>query len=60
MNPNPTGLACTSDAQCVTHKCNTQLGKCSFPCQSPADCLAGYQCLTPICVPSMPAAAPAK
>jgi hypothetical protein len=58
MNPAPQGLPCTSDAQCVTHKCNTAAGKCSWPCQGPADCAAGMQCLTPICVPSAPAGAP--
>jgi hypothetical protein len=63
MNPSPQGLACTTDAQCLTHKCNTQLGKCSYPCQTAADCLAGFQCMTPICVPSaasLPAAPAAK
>ena len=58
MNPTPQGLPCTSDAQCVTHKCNIAAGKCSWPCQGPADCAAGMQCLTPICVPSAPAGAP--
>jgi hypothetical protein len=58
MNPSPQGLPCTSDAQCVTHKCNTAAGKCSWPCQGPADCAAGMQCLTPICVPSAPAGTP--
>jgi hypothetical protein len=63
MNPSPQGLACTTDAQCLTHKCNTQLGKCSYPCQTAADCLAGFQCMTPICVPSaasLPGAPAAK
>jgi len=58
MNPAPQGVPCTSDAQCVTHKCNTAAGKCSWPCQGPADCAAGMQCLTPICVPSAPAGTP--
>ncbi len=60
MNPNPQGFPCTSDAQCGTHHCNVAAGKCSFPCQGPGDCLSGMQCLTPICVPSMGAAPPAK
>jgi len=61
MNPNPSGFPCQTDAQCGTHKCNTQAQKCSFPCQSAADCLAGMQCMTPICVPTLPTApAPAK
>jgi len=59
MNPNPQGVPCTSDAQCLTHKCNTAAQKCSFPCQGPADCAPGMQCLAPICVPSVPGAAPA-
>ena len=58
MNPNPQGVPCTADAQCLTHKCNTAAGKCSWPCQGPADCAAGMQCLAPICVP-MVGAAPA-
>jgi hypothetical protein len=63
MNPNPQGLACTSDAQCLTHRCNTTAGKCSWPCQGPGDCAAGMQCLAPICVPMVgtaPAPAPTK
>jgi hypothetical protein len=63
MNPNPQGLACTQDAQCLTHRCNTTAGKCSWPCQGPADCAQGMQCLAPICVPMVgatPPAAPAK
>jgi hypothetical protein len=58
MNPSPQGFPCTSDAQCATHKCNTAAGKCSWPCQGPADCAAGMQCLTPICVPAAPAGTP--
>ena len=61
MNPSPQGVPCTQDAQCLTHKCNVAAGKCSWPCQGPADCAAGMQCLAPICVPMMGAApAPAK
>jgi hypothetical protein len=59
MNPNPQGFPCTSDAQCATHRCNTAAGKCSWPCQGPADCAAGMQCLVPICVP-MVGAPPAQ
>jgi hypothetical protein len=60
MNPNPQGVPCTSDVQCLTHKCNVGAGKCSWPCQGPADCAAGMQCLAPICVPSVPTAAPSS
>ncbi|HEX9294648.1 MAG TPA: hypothetical protein VF881_02405 [Polyangiaceae bacterium] len=59
MNPSPQGVPCSSDAQCLTHKCNVAAGKCSWPCQGPADCMPGMQCLAPICVPSAPGAAPA-
>jgi hypothetical protein len=59
MNPNPTGLACTSDAQCLTHRCNTAVGKCSFPCLSAADCNPGMQCAAQFCVPVV-GAAPAR
>src|SRR5882672_1781995 len=37
MNPNPQGVPCTSDAQCLTHKCNVAAQKCSWPCQGPGD-----------------------
>jgi hypothetical protein len=61
MNPNPQGFPCTSDAQCATHRCNVSAGKCSWPCQGPADCGAGMQCMVPICVPTVGAApAPTK
>jgi hypothetical protein len=61
MNPNPQGFPCTSDAQCATHRCNVAAGKCSWPCQTAADCAAGMQCLVPICVPTVGAApAPTK
>ncbi len=60
MNPNPTGTPCTSDAQCLTHRCNTALQKCSFPCVSAADCAAGMQCVSPICVPIVGAAPTAR
>lgn len=52
MNPSPQGFPCQADLACGTHKCNTQAGKCSFPCQSAADCAAGMQCVAPICVPA--------
>jgi hypothetical protein len=59
MNPSPQGFPCQADAACGTHKCNTGAGKCSFPCQTAADCLGGMQCIAPICVPMLPGAAPA-
>jgi hypothetical protein len=60
MNPNPQGVPCSSDAQCLTHRCNVAAGKCSWPCQGPGDCAAGMQCIAPICVPTMPSAAPSS
>jgi hypothetical protein len=60
MNPSPQGFPCQADVACGTHKCNVQAGKCSFPCQTAADCLPGMQCVAPICVPTLPGAAPAK
>jgi hypothetical protein len=58
MNPNPTGFACTADGPvCGTHHCNTAAGKCSFPCLSAADCLAGMQCAGQFCIPMLGAPA---
>ncbi|MCL2725024.1 MAG: hypothetical protein FWD69_11370 [Polyangiaceae bacterium] len=42
--PGPTALPCQTDSQCMTHKCNTQYGKCAFPCQSDNDCIQGSTC----------------
>ena len=61
--PAPAGLSqpgamafpCTSDANCLTHRCNTTVGKCAWPCQSNSDCMPGNQCIAPACVP-MPGA----
>jgi hypothetical protein len=60
MNPSPQGFPCTADLACGTHKCNTQAGKCSFPCASSADCIGGMQCIAPICVPAGLPGAPAS
>src|SRR3954469_6480845 len=54
MNPSPQGFPCQADIACGTHKCNVAAGKCSFPCQTATDCLAGMQCVAPICVPMIP------
>jgi hypothetical protein len=59
--PGPTALACSSDAQCMTHHCNMQYGKCAFPCQSDADCIQGSTCFVaggPVaaCLPKPPGA----
>jgi hypothetical protein len=57
--PGPSALACTSDAQCLTHHCNMQYQKCAFPCQSDVDCIQGTTCLVSggalaACVPKPP------
>lgn len=54
--PGPTALACQSDGQCMFHHCNMQFKKCTFPCQSDADCLPGATCFVAggpaaICMP---------
>jgi hypothetical protein len=51
--PSPMALPCQSDAQCLTHRCNTQFGKCAWPCQSDNDCVAGNHCMAGACVPKM-------
>jgi hypothetical protein len=51
--PSPMALACTSDANCLTHRCNTQFGKCAWPCQSDNDCVTGNHCMAGACVPKM-------
>ena len=51
--PAPMAFPCTSDATCYPHKCNTQVGKCAWPCQTANDCQAGAQCMAPMCVPPM-------
>src|SRR5689334_10938549 len=52
--PGPLALPCTSDAQCATARCNTQFGKCVFPCQNDNDCIAPNRCMAGACLPAMP------
>lgn len=52
--PGPLALPCTSDAQCATAHCNTQFGKCVFPCQNDNDCIAPNRCMAGACLPPMP------
>ena len=59
MNPNPQGVPCTSDAQCLTHKCNVAAQNVRSPAKVQPIAAPGMQCLAPICVPSVPGAAPA-
>ena len=49
--PGLLALPCQSDATCGLHHCNTQYGKCAFPCQTAADCIAPNQCVMGVCVP---------
>ncbi|HEY3493458.1 MAG TPA: hypothetical protein VGK73_02180 [Polyangiaceae bacterium] len=50
--PSPMALPCTADANCLTHRCNTQFGKCAWPCQSDVDCNPGNRCMGGACVPA--------
>jgi hypothetical protein len=58
--PQPTqgggalGLPCQSDVTCGFHRCNLQVGKCSFPCASGADCASGSGCVAGVCVLGAP------
>ena len=54
--PGPVAFQCQNDVPCGTHHCNTQYGKCAFPCQSAADCIAPNSCMMGLCVPQMPQA----
>jgi hypothetical protein len=57
--PGPVAFQCTNDVPCGTHHCNTQYGKCAFPCQTNVDCITPNACVMGLCVPQMPQAAPA-
>jgi len=43
--PGPLALPCSSDANCATHHCNPQFGKCVFPCLTDTDCIAPNRCM---------------
>ncbi len=51
--PGPLALPCTSDSACGLAHCNTQFGKCAFPCAAATDCISGAQCntMTGLCLP---------
>src|SRR5580700_8781298 len=49
--PGPLAFQCQNDVPCGMHHCNLQYGKCAFPCQTNADCLAPNSCMTGLCVP---------
>ncbi|HVH42699.1 MAG TPA: hypothetical protein VM925_10155 [Labilithrix sp.] len=52
--PGPLALPCQNDSACGFHRCNTQFQKCAFPCQGPADCAQGNQCMMGVCAPKPP------
>jgi hypothetical protein len=52
--PSAVAFPCQTDVQCLSHRCNVQVGKCSWPCQSSDDCQPGFQCVAPACVPTLP------
>jgi hypothetical protein len=52
--PSAVAFPCSTDVQCLSHRCNVQVGKCSWPCQSNDDCQPGFQCVAPACVPTLP------
>ncbi|HEX2669905.1 MAG TPA: hypothetical protein VHM25_03480, partial [Polyangiaceae bacterium] len=51
--PNPLALPCTTDANCLTHRCNVAAQKCAWPCQTDNDCMPGNACITPTCLPKL-------
>jgi hypothetical protein len=53
----PVTFPCQSDLQCGAHRCNLQLEVCAWPCSKDNDCLTGYRCEAPACVPPHPAGA---
>lgn len=53
--PGPAAFPCTNDSACGLAHCNTQYGKCAFPCaNAEADCIQGAACLAGFCVPKPP------
>jgi hypothetical protein len=51
--PNPLALPCSTDVQCLTHRCNVAAGKCAWPCQTDNDCMPGNACIAPTCLPKL-------
>ncbi|HEY0469827.1 MAG TPA: hypothetical protein VGC79_36825 [Polyangiaceae bacterium] len=51
--PNPLALPCTTDAHCLTHRCNVAAQKCAWPCQTDNDCTPGNACIAPTCLPKL-------
>ncbi len=51
--PNQLALPCSNDSGCGLARCNTQYGKCAFPCvSSEHDCISGAACgVGGLCMP---------
>jgi hypothetical protein len=56
--PGPTALACSTDDDCITHRCNGAYGRCAFPCVSDTDCIAGTYCYRTVVSACMPKESP--
>jgi hypothetical protein len=48
--PGMLAMPCQNDGACGMHHCNTQYGKCTFPCQVPTDCTTN-NCVVGVCLP---------
>ncbi len=53
--PGPAAFPCSNDSACGLAHCNTQYGKCAFPCvNAEVDCIQGAACIAGFCVPKPP------
>jgi hypothetical protein len=53
--PGAAAFPCANDTACGLAHCNTQYGKCAFPCVDAAvDCIQGAQCAAGFCIPKLP------
>jgi hypothetical protein len=53
--PGPAAFPCANDTACGLAHCNTQYGKCVFPCvNAEVDCIQGAACLAGFCIPKPP------
>jgi len=51
----PAAFPCSNDSACGLAHCNTQYGKCAFPCvNADVDCIQGATCIAGFCVPKPP------
>lgn len=37
-------LSCTTDRECLTHRCDVEHERCRFPCRDDRDCHPGARC----------------